>query len=470
MKRWICMVLSLCLILALCACGGEAPDASPAGTLPPESETPADSLSAFRAEIKPPIIAVANFGFPSLSDNLGIQAYLTGEYPTWMESHDFIRAIPQERTVLTCGYGDWGNLVCVVPRDPLSAVTVIVMTYLDQEPYVKETVAYQSNTGEPIFLLASTDENVLITVKVTDREGRGVSWNPYWGNANPIPEDSYSGALVMDFTPLPENFPGEGYLDGNRHTPDATELAMTVWESGTGYALEFYYQPGQMYDGIVNLYTMLPDGSYEPFYCGSWIMNGSNIDLDMVRAEDGNDAIQDSFPILMEPGDGTWLWIGTGETGTLLPFTGDASDGTELYKAGTVMEAVSYDTCIANGCYAPELHQLADTFWLSELGYALELTDNSVAGDSEGWAKLYDVGPIGEYTESYTGSWIYEDGYLYLSLVPLNGDGYLVDESFPVLLEPYGEARLFIGRSENGIGLPHFHSGIRGDKLEQPKG
>ena len=125
-----------------------------------------------------------------------------------------------------------------------------------------------------------------------------------------------------------------------------------------------------------------------------------------------------------------------------------------------------YAYAISQGWHLPEFSELMDTFWLSWSGYALELTDDSIPGDNGGWAKIYDVDEIGAYTESYSGSWCYEDGMLYLSLVSV-GNGYLVDDSFPVLMLD-GELR--IGRTANGTGLPHFYADMMMDTLEQPKG
>ena len=126
-----------------------------------------------------------------------------------------------------------------------------------------------------------------------------------------------------------------------------------------------------------------------------------------------------------------------------------------------------YDYARSQGWCLPELWELADTFWLSDSGYALELMDDSVSGDNGGWAKLYDVGENGAYTESHNGSWTYEDGMLHLSLVPLSDDGYFVDDSFPVLMQ---DGYLWIGRNAYGTGLPHFYADRQIDILEQPKG
>ena len=125
-----------------------------------------------------------------------------------------------------------------------------------------------------------------------------------------------------------------------------------------------------------------------------------------------------------------------------------------------------YAYAISQGGQIPEFSELVDTFWLSWSGYALELMDDSVPGDNSGTAVIYDVDEIGAYTESYSGSWSYEDGWLYLSLVPV-GNGYLVDDSFPVLML---DGELLIGRTANGTGLPHFYADTLLDTLEQPKG
>ncbi len=139
----------------------------------------------------------------------------------------------------------------------------------------------------------------------------------------------------------------------------------------------------------------------------------------------------------------------------------------EYFRRVTGNTESSYDYAQSEGWQVPELSELIDTFWLSWSGYALELADDSVPGDNGGWAKFYDVDEIGAYTESYSGYWQYEYGLLHLSLVPANGNGVFVDDSFPVLMLD-GELR--IGRTSDGTGLPHFSSDMLMDTLQQPKG
>ncbi len=126
-----------------------------------------------------------------------------------------------------------------------------------------------------------------------------------------------------------------------------------------------------------------------------------------------------------------------------------------------------YTYAISQGWRLPELTELLDSNWLSQLGHAMDLRDDSVPGDDGGWATVYDVDEIGAYTESYSGSWRYEDGMLHLSLVPKFGDGVLVDDSFPVLML---DGQLWIGRNSSGLGLPYFGSDTIADVLIQPKG
>ena len=141
----------------------------------------------------------------------------------------------------------------------------------------------------------------------------------------------------------------------------------------------------------------------------------------------------------------------------------DNWDSGELSDYNTEL---SYDDAISQGWRLPELWELVGSNWQSYLGYAFDLGDDSVPYDNCGRVTVYDVDEIGAYTVSYTGSWQYADGFLYLSLVPLD-NGYLVDDSFPVLML---DGELWIGRNSDGVGLPHFYSDTLADVLTQPKG
>ena len=125
-----------------------------------------------------------------------------------------------------------------------------------------------------------------------------------------------------------------------------------------------------------------------------------------------------------------------------------------------------YTYAISQGWRKPELWELVDSNWKSYIGYAMDLRDDSVPGDNGGRVTVYDVAENGAYTQSYSGSWQYDDGFLHLTLVP-QGNGYFVDDSFPVLML---DGELWIGRNSDGMGLPHFSPDTTDDVLIQPKG
>lgn len=474
MKKLCGFVLILVMLMTLAACDEkdsivDKTNSIPATTISAEST---DALSELRHQMKPPIIAVADFGFPVLSEEFGVMDYLLDEYPGWMKSHDFIGDIPEERIIFTCGYDDWGELMCIVPKDPASTVSVHITRYMDTEPYLElgTEVVYHSEKGEPILLLADTADYLTVSVVVTDSQGRGVCWYPTWDSHTAIPESAYSGNLVMDFTPPIEYATYEDYLEFGWYAPGPMDLDRTGWESEIGYSLEFYYEPGEQFDGYANLYGIAEDGYSELIYSGNWVIVGGNLLLDLVHVSDETDRIEGSFPILMEPEYDTGLWIDQDESGVRLPFHWTESAGSELKRMNTAEEDSDYDVCKEDGWYVPEFYELMETFWLSDYGYALELMENDVSEDNGGLARIYDVGSNGEYTLSYSGTWMYENGYIHFLLVPIHDDGYFVDDSFPVLMDPNVVGRLFIGRNENGIGLPHFPPYLQGDKVEQPKG
>lgn len=334
MRKAIAIALALVMVLLLGACAKtDSPPQSSAGPAAP-SET-ADALTALRTGMKPPIMAVADFGFPELSSEADVMNYLLDEYPSWMNEMDFIGRIPPERFVRACDWEAWGQLLCIVPRDPAATVCVNLACW-DEGVLVSEEVLYRSESGDPILLLTDLTEYALTTVIVMDSDGRGVSWSPYWGYYEAVPDGGYAGHLVMDFSPESEKSP--------------------------------------------------------------------------------------------------------------------------------------YDLAIRQGWQAPQIGDLEGGFWLSAFDYGLELQSDAIPGDHGGNAIIYDVDEIGALTESYRGNWSYEEGLLYLSLVPLQDSGVLVDDAFPVLLDPWGDGSLMICRSASGIGLPHFAEELSCDELLLSRG
>lgn len=330
------LALLLSLMLLLCACAQEDSSSQyhELSTVPAATEID-DPLSALRSNMKPPIMAVADFGFPELSTDADVMAYLLDEFPNWMKEMDFISKIPPERFVRACDWDAWGQLLCIVPRDPAATVCVNLACWEDGV-LVSEEVLYRSESGDPIMLLTDLSEYALTTVLVMDSDGRGISWSPYLGYYEALPDGGYAGHLVMDFSPVSEKSP--------------------------------------------------------------------------------------------------------------------------------------YELALRQGWQAPQIGDLAGCFWLSAFDYGLELQPDSIPGGNGGNAIIYDVGEDGSLAESYRGSWSYEEGMLRLSLLPLHDSGIPIDDMFPVLLDPWGEGTLWIGRSASGIGLPQFPEELFSDELLLSKG
>ena len=473
MKKLFAWMLAAVMLVSLAACN-EAPP--PETTVPTQTTTPkkpaepTDPLSVLRSEMEPPVMAVADFGFPNLSGDFEIMDYLLDEYPQWMSAHDFILNMPQERIIRTGGYDDWCNLVCIVPKDPKASVTVRVMQYLDKEPYTKESVAYSSQTGEPILLLANISEAYEVSVEVIDSTGRGLTWLPYWESCDPIPEGDYGGAHVMYFTPDSEKSAYQRALDYGWVVPDGSFMRNHMWKSSTlGYQLELYYTPSEIFDGEAYIweYDYTGEDGYDYFeitYQGHWCFEDGKLHLKLTGLM--GDVVEGDFPILTDPDGYDWLGIYRTEAGVGLPqFFDDMTYDDLEPMGGDAISAFAY--AISQGWQEPTLEELVNSQWMSDCRYAMDLLDDGVSGDNAGEVIIYDVADSGAYTVSYTGSWSFEDGMLHLMLVPKNADGYFIDDSFPILML---DEQLWLGRNEYGNCLPYFYSDMMADILWQPKG
>ena len=263
----------------------------------------------------------------------------------------------------------------------------------------------------------------------------------------------------------PEKSAYELSLEQDWVRPETAFLYDCIWHSELGYEMKLYYEPGQLYDGYVCFYEPDGSGDYASTYIGNWLYADGILTLVLENYDPEHPGLQGDFPVLADPyGERTMRLFAT-EAGTELPwFVGKGYD--EL----TVMHYASedpYTYALSEGWCVPELWELANTGWLSYNGYFLELMEDGAPGDNGGTAVIYNVDANGAYTKSYSGSWSYSDGQLHLCLVPAFGDGYFVDDSFPVLML---DGDLWIGRNEYGIGLPHFYADQLIDILEQPVG
>ena len=466
MRRFCVCVVSVAMLLSLAACGVKMP--SVGETAPSSSESTdttqlpeaTDALSELRGDMKPPVMAVADLGFPKLSENFEIMDYLLDEFPKWMGEHDFIGKIPEERIIVTCGYDTWANLLCIVPKDPQSTVCVEVTQTMEAEPYSKSDVVYRSESGEPILLLANVTEDTSVQVTITDSEGKGISWVPYWETYSTIPEDDYYGHQVMYFSPESEKTMYERYLADGWVLPGEDFLTYHYLSSDSGYDLELYYSPEDNFAGFAHIYENDGYGEVTLTYSGKWALEDGNLRLDMVHEENSSRVIQDVFSVLTDAYGAGFLCVFRTEEGTGLPQFADAMEYDELTPSGDAL--YSYEYALYQGWQPPLIDELINSSWISSYNYMLHLTDDLVPGDQAGEAFIYELGEDREYIKSHAGSWQYEDGMIHLFLVPENDNGVFVNDSYPVLTM---NEELWIGRSENGLVLPHFPLDLDRDVL-----
>ena len=244
MKKLLALLLALAAAFTMLSCGIIQMPAQPTANgitepAPTESTEPADALSALRGDMLPPVMAVADLGFPALAEDFSIWDYLMEEYPRWLETNAFIRDIPQQRIIRACGDDAWAQLLCIVPKDPAASVSVEMVRYQETPPYTQKEVVYSSESGEPILLLAEISDVVDVSVIVTDSQGRGLSWMPYWEVYQVIPQDAYPGAMVMSFTPAPEKSLYTLRLEEGWIVPDDTFLTDHYFYSS--YYFSYYF-------------------------------------------------------------------------------------------------------------------------------------------------------------------------------------------------------------------------------------
>ena len=459
-KRICSFVLIFVLFLSLTACDGDPTSETQEPVVPTEpivQTDPTDALEKFRTDMGDMVMAIADFGFPELSEEFEIMDYLMDEYPNWLEEHDFIGRIPEERIVRTCDYDAWGNLLCIVPQDPASSITVTITPEFSQAEEF-----YRSETGEPVLLLADIAEDKSICVTVTAPDGEKVSHMPYWEYL----DDPADDRPILVFSPDSEKTAYQNAMSYGWTVPDESFRTNHYWQSDSGCLVELDYEPDELYDGWVCIYCDDGYGVYVYWYVGNWRYDDGKLYLRLENVDLVSPVIEGEFPVLMDPYGSDWVTIFRDENGVGLPWFEDYIECDELMPAPD--DSISpYDYAISEGWRLPELWELVNTNWNSHLGYGLDLLDDGVSDDNGGWAKVYDIDEIGAYTESYSGSWRYEDGMLYLSLVPKFEDGYLVNDSFPVLML---DGQLWIGRNSEGFGIPHFPSDMLADVLQQPMG
>ncbi len=470
MKKMIAILLAIALVATITGCsqsqggstiplGTQKPNETTEATQPATVETtqpePLDAISVLRAQMQGEFIALADFGFPELSDNYTIMDYLWDKYPWWLTENDFVRDMPEEQIILTCDYGTPANLVCIVPADSNVSIQVNVGYTIDEEPYQKWSVVYQSDNGEPFLLLVNDADDVTVSVDITGGNGRQTTWYPYKGGTEPFPGDARSDGLVFDFAPVYDSDAYEATLEQGWFVPGREAFrTYHYWHSDYRYLLELSYEPDQMYDGRVWLYdycgmSELVGEEFSVTCTGYWYYQNGVLHLDVEDYACNQVALD--FAVLTDTEDASNIAIFCVEDSAGLPqFRENMKYDVLKTRASDAMSF--YDYALYEGWRLPELHELNNTGWQSYLGYYLELKDDAVPGDNNGDVALYDVSEDGEFTLTYTGAWSYADGMLHLLLVPKD-NGQFIDDSFPVLML---DGQLMICLNEYGIGLPNF--------------
>lgn len=250
MKRIICVLLSVCMLLCLAACGGEPapttettePVASTEGKTPetteptaasdvPTTEEPTvptekqedPSLLVFRQSMveTPQLFAAAYFGYvPQDADPFAIMQEAA---PQLCQDLPFLLTIREENVIGTIGY-----LFCLVPADETATVAVNRSPWNPEtESYEAPEVLYRSESGDPILVMCPNEDWIPDTeVTVTDSSGAVAVWSPYLDPSYRVSAllDENGESLIFDFTSYDE-LPNPGWNQGI----DSAQLVGT-WE------------------------------------------------------------------------------------------------------------------------------------------------------------------------------------------------------------------------------------------------
>jgi len=249
MKRIICLMLSVCLLLCLAACGRE--NASSHGIKehePTKGKIPETAEAAYAADPTPttePTVPTEELEDPSLlifrqsmveSPQLFAAAFLgcvpqdadpfavmQEAAPQLCEDLPFLLAIREENVI-----GSFGYLFCIVPADESMSVAVNRRPWdPETERYEEPEVLYRSESGSPILVMCPNEDWIPDTeIIFTDSNGAVTIWSPYLDPSYHISElrNDSGESLIFDFTSYGE-LPNPGWNQGI----DSSKLVGT-WE------------------------------------------------------------------------------------------------------------------------------------------------------------------------------------------------------------------------------------------------
>ena len=509
----------LCAVL-LCGCGGGAlPDGTtvptepslcttaptqtaaptettvPVQTVPPETETVIadDALSLLRADMKPHMAALGYFGYFDEERFDTPVDHLRAEFPNYLASNAYLSGVSRV-------YGNYGSLYCVVPRDPNARVTVNHVKFEGMYPYEYLRTIEADVPGDPFFVLCIVDEETLLEVIITEPDGRTLRWYPTISELYCEGTRLTSSYLVADydlFEDLPEADPASAdkaldTLRADMTEPVAARVMLDLWDEASGkdpieYAREIYPKFFAEHEFLADMEKSY--GGSGTMYCVVPRLPDTTVAVNVVSTEGeypyqkleslGAHADGEPFFVLSDLDEARMLEVvfkePDGRTVFWYPYWNEVHGDTKIVSPDSLMtgipapsERTFRDTLIGYGWVVPELCQIDGTTWESRYySYGLDLLPG-------GEAILYDITCDEDfnsiYSVGYRGVWLFDNGYLTLTMRPEEGTGHAsFTGTYPVLLASYGE--LWVGRSEaDGTALPYIPAGFEGDDLQPTVG
>ena len=374
-KRVIAFLLTLVLMLSLCACaqmaqlwaGTDEPNISvdsetPPGKpdkKPPEKPRPGaggsdvqPAQAGFSAEAEQSLIWLRDrIDFPQTMFGAAYLGYveedsrgdwLSAADQAMLEAYPFLAEIDENHII-----GSTGHLYCIVPVDE-NATVAINRVQWNENTYTYENteVCYRSESGEPVLFFANLNGVAYeadTQVWITDNSGNSCEWYPSLDSMSYLwPCISETGDyLSFDFTEygwqdvsselapwLSDGYSGvySWWLEGCWTTQAA------AWDTGRTANYYLWFFPEDENGGSVDLDWQY-EGSdlFEEMWGGYWeitsVMDGPSyvtISLSLVGGEnygvtDGPYYISETYPLLIGP-SGEEMVLGAGENGVSLPF------------------------------------------------------------------------------------------------------------------------------------------------------
>lgn len=371
-KRVIAFLLTLVLMLSLCACAQkqqmgtetDKPNISDTGeTLPnrtdkekpgkqPGGSDTQPAQAGFSAEAEQSLIWLRDrIDFPQTMFGAAYLGYveedsrgnwLSAADQAMLEAYPFLAEIDENHIIGSTGY-----LYCIVPVDENASVAINRMQWNEKtKTYENTEVCYRSESGEPVLLFANLDGVAYeadTQVWITDNSGNSCEWWPSFDAMSClVPCISETGDyLSFDFTEYGwQGSPSElapWLADGwsGIYAPGLEGCWVTqaaAWDTGRTANYYLWFFPEDETGGSVRLDWQY-EGSdlFEEMWSGYWtitsVMDGPSyvtISLSLVGGEnygvtDGPYYISDTYPLVIDY-SGEEMVLGAGENGVSLPF------------------------------------------------------------------------------------------------------------------------------------------------------